>query len=99
MSQSKDNRSADRTLAILEAFEELRRPLTLRELGEYCDIPVSTCHALVHTLLARGYLYQTGRRKDLYPTRRLLSLASTIVAHDPFLERMAPMLEQLRADT
>lgn len=97
--QSKDNRSADRALAILEAFEEFRRPLTLREIGEHCGIPVSTCHALVHTLLARGYLYQTSRRKDLYPTRRLLSLATTIVAHDPFLERIEPQLERLRSST
>lgn len=71
----------------------------LRELAECCSIPVSTCHSLVHTLLNRGYLYQASRRKDLYPTRRILDLAATIVAHDPSLERMAPTLEQLRADT
>jgi DNA-binding IclR family transcriptional regulator len=99
MPQSKDNKSADRTLAILEAFDDVRRPMALRELSEHCGIPVSTCHALVHTLLARGYLYQTNRRKDLYPARRLLTLATTIVAHDPFLERLAPLLERLRAQT
>jgi DNA-binding IclR family transcriptional regulator len=99
MSESKDNKSAERTLAILEAFEERKRSLTLRELAECCDIPVSTCHALVHTLLNRSYLYQTSRRKDLYPTRRILDLAATIVAHDPYLERLAPILQQLRMDT
>jgi DNA-binding IclR family transcriptional regulator len=98
-SESKDNRSADRTLAILEAFEERKRSLTLRELAECCDIPVSTCHSLVHTLLNRSYLYQTSRRKDLYPTRRILDLAANIVAHDPYIERMGPFLEQLRAET
>ena len=97
--ESKDNRSADRTLAILEAFEERKRSLTLRELAECCDIPVSTCHSLVHTLLNRSYLYQTSRRKDLYPTRRILDLAANIVAHDPYLERMGPFLEQLRTET
>jgi IclR family acetate operon transcriptional repressor len=97
--ESKDNRSADRTLAILEAFEDRKRSLTLRELAECCDIPVSTCHSLVHTLLNRSYLYQTSRRKDLYPTRRILDLAATIVAHDPFLERMTPVLERLRSET
>src|SRR6187551_3250855 len=97
--ESKDNRSADRTLAILEAFEERRRSLTLRELAECCDIPVSTCHSLVHTLLNRSYLYQTSRRKDLYPTRRILDLAANIVAHDPYLERMSPYLERLRTET
>jgi len=96
---SKLNKSADRTLAILEAFEESKRPLTLRELAERCEIPVSTCHALVHTLLSKVYLYQSSRRKDLYPTRRILDLAAAIVAHDPLLERMAPTLAGLRAAT
>lgn len=99
MSDSKDNKSAERTLAILEAFETRRRSLTLRELAECCDIPVSTCHALVHTLINKSYLYQTSRRKDLYPTRRILDLAEIIVAHDPFLERLTPVLQQLRIDT
>jgi DNA-binding IclR family transcriptional regulator len=99
MTVAKDNKSSERTLAILEAFEEKRRSLTLRELAECCEIPVSTCHSLVHTLLNRSYLYQTSRRKDLYPTRRLLDLAANIVAHDPFLERMSPVLEQLRNET
>ncbi|TAK55871.1 MAG: IclR family transcriptional regulator [Gammaproteobacteria bacterium] len=99
MSESRENRSADRTIAILEAFEEKRRPLTLRELATCCDIPASTCHALVQTLINRAYLYQSSRRKDLYPTRRILDLARTVVEHDPFLERMAPVLEQLRLET
>ncbi len=99
MTAAKDNKSSERTLAILEAFEEKRRSMTLRELAECCKIPVSTCHSLVHTLLNRSYLYQTSRRKDLYPTRRLLDLAANIVAHDPFLERMSPTLEQLRHET
>lgn len=86
-------------LAILEAFEQLRRPLTLRELAEHCGIPVSTCHGVVHTLLSRGYLYQTSRRKDLYPTRRIMDLAATIVTNDPVLERIEPVLEQLRLET
>jgi len=93
------NKSADRTLSILEAFADRRQSLTLAELAEHCAIPVSTCHSLVHTLLARAYLYQTSRRKHLYPTRRLLDLAAEIVAHDPYLERMTPALELLRSNT
>ena len=97
--ESKDNKSAERTLAIFEAFEFLKRAATLRELAEACAIPVSTCHSLVHTLINHRYLYQTSRRKDLYPTRRILDLAASIVAHDPFLERMTPVLESLRQET
>lgn len=91
--------SAERVFQIIEMFERERRPLSLKELSEYCLIPGSTCHSLVHTLLRRGYLYQTGRRKDLYPTRRLYEISATIVAHDPILQRLQPTLERLRDDT
>ncbi len=57
----------------------LKRQLTLREIANHCDLPVSSCHAVVQTLLQRGYLYTLGGRKELYPNRRLLSLAQAIV--------------------
>lgn len=84
---------------ILEAFEAMQRPASLRELADFCDLPVSSCHAVVQTLLQRGYLYTVGRRKELYPNRRIFSLARTIVEHDPFLARFAEQLEALRDET
>ncbi|MFZ5510609.1 MAG: IclR family transcriptional regulator [Pseudomonadota bacterium] len=92
-------RTADRTLGIFEAFEATRRPMPLNELAQQAGVPVSSCHGLVQTLLERGYLYWVSRRKDIYPTRRLLDVAQTIVRHDPFLERMEPFLHELRDRT
>jgi DNA-binding IclR family transcriptional regulator len=92
-------RSADRTVSLLETFEALRRPLVLSELADQMDIPVSSCHSLVQTLIQRGFLYSLGSRKAIYPTRRLLSLAEAIVRHDPVLERAEPTLMQLREVT
>jgi IclR family transcriptional regulator, acetate operon repressor len=94
-----DTNSVERAFAILETFERERRPLSLKDLSEFCAIPVSTCHSLVHTLLKRAYLYQTGRRKDLYPTRRIHDMGATILAHDPVLQRLLPMMEDLRDET
>lgn len=91
-------RTADRTLSIFEAFEARRRPMTLSELAPLVDMPVSSCHGLVKTLLQRGYLYLADRRRDYYPTRKLLRLAQEIDAHDPYLERLMPELEALRGD-
>lgn len=88
--------SADRTLSVFEAFEVACRPLPLSELAASTNVPVSSCHALVQTLLERGYLYSVGRRKTLYPTRRLFELAQTVSDHDPVLERIAPRLRELR---
>jgi IclR family acetate operon transcriptional repressor len=91
--------SPERIFSILEMFERERRPLSLKELSEYCQIPTSTCHALVHTLLKRAYLYQTGHRKELYPTRRLYDMGATIVANDVVLQRLLPVMEALRKST
>ncbi|WP_299452500.1 IclR family transcriptional regulator [uncultured Pigmentiphaga sp.] len=89
-------RGADRALMIFEAFEAAKRQLSLRDLATRCDLPVSSCHGIVQTLLQRGYLYSFGRRKELYPNRRIYSLAKTIVDNDPFLARIAADLEALR---
>lgn len=94
-----DTSSPERLLAIFEMFEREKRPLSLKELAELCRIPASTCHTLVHTLLKRAYLYQTGHRKDLYPTRRLYDLGSVILENDKFLQRLIPIMEKLREDT
>ncbi len=88
-------RSADRTLAIFEAFERAQGSLSLGELAEMCDTPLSTCHSLVQTLVKRGYLYSLGKRKALYPTGRLLKLGRNIAACDPFVSRVADILEAL----
>jgi len=91
--------SPERVFAILEMFERERRPLSLKELAEYCQIPTSTCHALVHTLIKRAYLYQTGHRKELYPTRRLYDMGATFVSNDTVLQRLLPVMEALREST
>jgi IclR family acetate operon transcriptional repressor len=94
-----DTTSAERVLAILEMFERERRALSLKELSEYCRIPPSTCHSLVQTLLKHSYLYNTGRRKDLYPTRKLYDIGVVVVANDLILQRLEPAMRALREAT
>ena len=91
--------AAGRTLDIFELFGLAREPLSLTELAKRISVPTSSCHAIVRTLQQRGYLYSVSRRKEIYPTKRLLDLAQAIVAHDPFLERIAPLLLRLRDET
>lgn len=92
-------RSPDRILNVLEAFGDTRRALSLSDLAKQAGLPVSTCHSIVGALLRRGYLYFANPRKELYPTRKLLDVAQHITSHDPLLERVAPILGQLRDDT
>lgn len=89
----------ERVIDILEAFQASQRPLSLTELAEAIDIPKSTCHAIVSTLMARGYLYSLTRPRALYPTRRIYDVARDITDKDPFVERATPVLERLRDAT
>jgi IclR family acetate operon transcriptional repressor len=91
-----NSRSTARAFAVLEAFEAAGKQLNLRELAERCGMPISTCHSLVQTLIKLGYLNSIGRRKELYPNRRLLDLARNIASKDPFLDRIGAELEKLR---
>lgn len=88
--------AVDRLLDIFEAFQASQRPLSLTELADVAGLPKSTCHAIVGTLTARGYLYSLTRPRSLYPTKRMFDVARDIVAKDPFVERMTPVLERLR---
>jgi IclR family transcriptional regulator, acetate operon repressor len=85
-----------RVLDIFEAFQKVQKPLSLTDLAEITGIPKSSCHAIVATLTARGYLYSLSRPRALYPTRRFFDIASEIHRHDPFVEHVMPLLERLR---
>jgi DNA-binding IclR family transcriptional regulator len=91
--------AVERVIDILEAFQAHRRPMSLTELAEAVDIPKSTCHAIVQTMMARGYLYTLTRPRALYPTRRIFEVTRDIAGKDPFIERVIPVLERLRDTT
>lgn len=89
-------RTLDSALQMFEAFADHGRPMTLSELSRLLEIPTSTCFGLMRTMQARGYLYEVGGRKTFYPTARWLTKAREIGRHDPVLEILHPLLEQLR---
>lgn len=89
-------KTAARTLDVFEVFAHAKGPLTLTELSARLGSPISSCHALVRTLQARGYVYILDERKRVYPTKRLLAIAQRIALNDPVLERIGPVLETLQ---
>jgi len=91
-------KTAKRTLDIFEAFAAKQEPLTLSDLARQISSPVSSCHGVISTLKARGYVYMLDKRR-YYPTRKLLDLGSLISPHDPVMERLLPHLEALRKRT
>lgn len=88
-------KTARRTLEIFEAFATAQAPLTLSDLARRIASPVSSCHGVMRTLKAHGYVYLLDKRR-YYPTRKLLDLGSRISPHDPVMERLVPHLEALR---
>lgn len=92
-------RAAARALDAIEAFARTGAALSLSELAGEIGAPLSSCHAIVRSLQARGYLYGLERRRGLYPTRKLYDVAQAMARHDPLLERMRPVLAALRDAT
>mgnify|MGYP002819271032 CR=1 FL=1 len=99
MSMNDGVKTAVRTVNLFEAFSRRKGPMTLTQIAEALSAPISSCHGLVRTLSARGYLYTSERNREIYPTKRLLEIANTIAAHDPVLESIVPELEALRDAT
>jgi IclR family acetate operon transcriptional repressor len=99
MSMNDGVKTAVRTVNLFEAFSQRKGPMTLTQIAESLSAPISSCHGLVRTLSAKGYLYTSERTRAIYPTKRLLEIANTIAAHDPVLESIVPVLEVLRDDT
>src|SRR3546814_14314189 len=88
-------KTAARTLDLFEAFATAQKPLNLSELANVLHIPVSSCFALVRTLENRGYVYMLAAKKGIYPTKRILDVASKISANDPVLDSVAAELSKL----
>lgn len=88
-----------RTLDLIDFFADEARPLSLTEIAQGIDAPVSSSLAMLRTLLAKGYLYEATRRGGYYPTRKLFLAAQRIDAGDPLLELLHPHLVGLRDAT
>ena len=86
----------DRTLDFLELFARERRPLSLSEMAQLLEIPISSCHDVVSAMLTRGYIYEIAPRAGYYPTRRLNDLTKEISDNDPVLLRAEILLRSLR---
>jgi DNA-binding IclR family transcriptional regulator len=88
-----------RVLLLFETFARLKRPLRLSELANAMDMPVSSCFALVRRLLAEGHLFEPAEKRGYYPTGKLRAWTAVIAAHDPVLQRVSGVLENLRDAT
>lgn len=92
-------KTAVRVFRIYQLFAQARSPQTLTDLARALELPVSSCHALLNTMLDWGYIYEVSKREGYYPTPRMLRLNLEINAHDQLLAKLMPILKTLRDQT
>ena len=85
-----------RTLDVFELFSKEGKPLSLTDMARALDVPMSSTLALVRTLVAKGYLYETRKRGGYFPRARCCFVCQSIDAADQVLELVRPFLEELR---
>jgi IclR family transcriptional regulator, acetate operon repressor len=88
-----DVKSAKRVLEILRFFVEEKAPASLARIAAALDFPKSSCLALLETLVAEGYAYQTEGR--YYLTGRWAREGGVVARHDRLAARCRPALENL----
>lgn len=88
-------KTADRTLDLIELYAQEQCALTLSQIAEKMEIPNSSAHGLVKTMLVRGYLYELSRREGYYPTKKLEYFSNLISDGDVMWKKVTPILQRL----
>jgi DNA-binding IclR family transcriptional regulator len=88
--------AVSRTLDLIEAFSQVRRPMTVSALAKLLNLPTSSCHGIVKTLEERGYLVDLKKQGGYYFTKRFQMHAQRIAAYDPLPDWLHPAMGVLR---
>src|SRR3546814_20979779 len=94
-----DVKTAARVLDVLNLFADEQKPLLYSEIATQMQIPLSSCHGLLKTMVARSYLYDIGKKQGYYPTQKLIHDATLICHSDPLNALLAPVLDHVRTLT
>ncbi|OCB57407.1 IclR family transcriptional regulator [Mycobacterium vulneris] len=91
-------KSAVRTVELLE-FLAARpdEPTRIREICAALDMPRSSAHALLRTLVAQGWVRSDDAGTQYSIGMRALLVGTSYLDADPYLPMIAPFLEDLRA--
>lgn len=87
--------SVDRALQLLSVFESDHQELSIQEFSEILDLPKSTVHRLITTLLHRGFVEQDIKTRNYRLGLRLYALGTKVVATRGIDSEAAPVLRKL----
>lgn len=93
------NRTAARTLDILNLFAKAGKPLTQNDICQALDMPKSSVHDLIYTLLEKGFLeYDNEQFKTLKLGLHLFEIGMTVVENRNMIAVARPYLLKLHED-
>lgn len=67
-------KSARRIFEVLEYFEEVQRPISLKEISTKYDYPTSSAAALLKSMVTLGYLFYDSYNRTYMPTMRIAQM-------------------------
>ena len=71
-------KTARRLFEILEYFDAVQRPLSLKDVTGYFDYPVSSASALLKSMVVLGYIDYDRYSRTYMPTMRIVQLGSWV---------------------
>ena len=91
--------SLARGLAVVQAFQERKRHLTIAQISHRTEIPRAAVRRCLHTLIKLGYATTDGRTYSLLPKvltlgHAYVSSTPLAVSAQPYLDRMSELLHE-----
>ena len=85
--------SLARGLAVIHAFQERKRHLTIAQISHRTEIPRAAVRRCLHTLMKLGYVTTDGRVYSLLP--KVLTLGHAYLSSTPMAVTAQPILDRL----
>jgi len=85
--------SLARGLAVIHAFQERRRHLTIAQISHRTEIPRAAVRRCLYTLMKLGYVTSDGRTYSLLP--KVLTLGHAYLSSTPLAVTAQPILDRL----
>lgn len=85
--------SLARGLAVVQAFQERKRQLTIAQISHRTEIPRAAVRRCLHTLIKLGYATSDGRTYSLLP--KVLTLGHAYVSSTPLAVSAQPYLDRM----
>ena len=92
-------KSARRVFEVLEYFDAVRAPLSLKQICDHYGYPPSSGAAMLKSLVMLGYLEYDKRRRTYLPTMRIAALGGWVVTDLFGGMNIIGLMETLRDET